>query len=624
MKRKVRFAGLLAVVVGCEASCVMGCAREGARRRSPDEIVVGASRPDEQYASFPVHEAVPVDGLFWNFWADRSDDPPTFEPIETLSKGSSFFLLVDVATFVYGARNAEISAGERLLEVVRTHQKRGSREVHLNLLVIPDATAYDTTPFQHPITIDLEKLGRLTSLHSSGELAPFAARVASVADGQAFAVGRVALPLTLKASAPAAAPVAISVWDGQWGRPLEDLHVELRVGERKAFGTLSRSAGLSGLHALATDSPAPDVAIHFLALSENAPVQGILRTKGAPPDTFIHWSLGEGLWRGTPAEVEDWLVQISTDLGAAMRGSTLSLRGAQLHDLLFRGRGAEALANLMAGVAVVGPPRQTLFVRMLRPGVSAPVALPVAFVRPPSGVRYLGDVYAIETPLAWSTRPPPTPCLTRWTVLQPPGPPAGDSAMQAIRVAIGAEGAAEGRIPGWSPAAELYTDRMLEFRTWFSDASSVSEPSVLVLMSHQGGGRLWFRDNAATPDDVLWVGDLRRRFRSPSVAILAGCETGGPAATALVSRLNRLGISSVIATSTPVNGAALGAFLDLLAEEIEAHPAGETLGHVFEWAVYRFGQTAFEDPELRPRAHQFTLIGDRDVALCRPVRPPSP
>jgi hypothetical protein len=141
---------------------------------------------------------------------------------------------------------------------------------------------------------------------------------------------------------------------------------------------------------------------------------------------------------------------------------------------------------------------------------------------------------------------------------------------------------------------------------------------VLLIASHQFQDTFSFVNTQPLPAEARFaVGNFRRAFSPPSIAILAGCDTGGPDASRILRRLNRQGFTTIIATSTPANGAVLGRFLRLLSEEVAAG-TGQPIGPTFDRALGRLRADTTAGPALAPRALQLTLLGDRTVPICPP------
>lgn len=549
-------------------------------------------------------EVQPPEAVLWNFWVV---DDASAKLKETVAPGDVVRLQLDLSTVFFGQFPAPLRVSDAMVGSLQRARTLGLKKTSLNLVVVPDATSFVEKPFAATMDVDLVRLEELLARQRTGGLP---ASVDEVEETLEYSVGRRPLRLSVKGSAAkGAAPVVISVWDEDWSRPLDEITVVFDIGGAKPLLGGAHSLAFGALDGPTAGDQAPDAAIHFLAPDATHPVRAIFRKRGAAPDAFEHWELVVAGEPVTGERLTDQLTAIANTLGTANSGEVLEQQGRVLHDLLFPGSGAQALSDLLAGRTT--PP--ALFVRTLDPARSGPLAAPLAFVRRSVTSRFLGDEVLLETPLELRATAVTVKCVSQWAILLPPA--GSDTAMDLILREIGTTSTTRGLLPGWKRASVAPTDGIASFRSWVTEGST-ADPTVLLIASHQSKDTFSFKQ-APSPEERFDVGNFRRTFSSPSIAILAGCDTGGPDAARLIRRLNWQGFTSIIATSTPANGAVLGRFLSLFAEEVSDHP-GDRLGPVFDRALQRLRADNSAGKALAPRALQLTLLGDRNVPICPP------
>jgi hypothetical protein len=581
-----------------------GGAGRTAEKESPPSTAKANGKNRSAKRSAPPGEVQPPESVLWNFWVV---DDASAKPVDAIAPGDVVKLQIDLSTVFFGQAVSLLANDETLTATLLQRLKLGMEKTSLNLVVVPDAVAFEEAPSAVTIDVDLQKLAGLLARQRAGTLP---ASVDDVDATLAYSVGRRPVRLSVKGgAAKGAAPVVISVWDEDWSRPVDEITVVFDIGGARPLLDAARSVAFGALGGPTPGSAAPDAAIHFVAPGGVQPVQAIFRKRGDPPGSFRHWSL---VVAGAPVTGERLVAEltaISNALGAATSGDVLMQEGRVLHDLLFPGEGASVLSAFLAKQAT--PP--TLFVRALDPARSGLLAVPLAFVRRSATSGFLGDDVSLETPLELRPLAKPAACVSSWAILLPPA--GTDTAMDLILDGIGAEATPKGGLRSWANASVAPNDDIASFRRWVTE-DAASSSSVLLIASHQAHDTFSFRQNPS-PDASFDVRSFRRTFSSPSIAVLAGCDTGGPDASRIIRRLNRQGFTSIIATSTPANGAVLGRFLGLFAKEITAH-SGDPIGKPFDHAVRSLRSDTSAGKALSARALQMTLLGDRSVPVCPP------
>jgi hypothetical protein len=158
-----------------------------------------------------------------------------------------------------------------------------------------------------------------------------------------------------------------------------------------------------------------------------------------------------------------------------------------------------------------------------------------------------------------------------------------------------AKRAMESTLTRWSKEEESLFS-MKAFAAWNSEkeAAQGKAGAALVVLSHHHTNILNFYNLDSKKDSPLTPSAIKRVLLQPSIAILNGCGTAGPEGSNLLRKFNQNGFMTIIATSTEVNGHMAGAFLKLLAQEIETAKKEElTVSQVYFRAMKNLS-------ELRP------------------------
>ncbi len=223
----------------------------------------------------------------------------------------------------------------------------------------------------------------------------------------------------------------------------------------------------------------------------------------------------------------------------------------------------------------------------------------------------------IETPLEVQSYKPSAACLSRWVMVLPPENDQEikeDSALAAAQRQLGPA------IAKWSGAEKSF-NRMTEFGGWVQAAGSSQKedpPTILVTLSHHNSDQLYFFQDDSERDNPLSEADINRKFAQPSVAILDGCGTGAEGAVQLIRALNNHGFTTIIATSTEIDGFMAGAFLSVFSEEI-SKPI--PIGLAYWKTIQKLSKIEPDVTTPGPfgaNALKFVLLGNSNVSLCLP------
>jgi hypothetical protein len=369
---------------------------------------------------------------------------------------------------------------------------------------------------------------------------------------------------------PGTATVGVSIWAN--GVPVDQLLIPACVGEPEACDhDVAAAHSLNGLDsariALQLEKrPRPDGAIHYVDLW-NAGVVGVFRcnTCGWKEDEYKTWMLNY--------DADQLQYYLSNTIQPAFESaakfndsSSFQATGRDLYRLLM-GRNREAMTAFEEFFerSMLASEVPSLFVRLIEDPYGPPLLVPLGLMSVPAGAgshEFVGDIFRVEAPLSYQDYSAHSACLDRWALLVP------------RREEQGALNIARQKFSRWIGSFQRATnstvyDDIDDFRLWLeADSQPLEEEDAVgvIILSHHDNNRLYFNEDSKTPS--ISSATIYRQFRSPSLVIINACGAASPGAADFVGSFNLNGVPTVVASSTTVDAAMAGDFMNLLAGEI--------------------------------------------------------
>jgi hypothetical protein len=234
---------------------------------------------------------------------------------------------------------------------------------------------------------------------------------------------------------------------------------------------------------------------------------------------------------------------------------------------------------------------------------------------------YAGFYLEIQTPLEIQDYSDSKDCISKWTLFVPPSTAEGNlAAVEEARQSFSPW------IEGFKKACrECVMDDEDEhnFRH-FLNGEGPDADAVLMLSHHSSEIGLYFDESDFDP--AIITSDIGRTFNDNSIAILGACGTAAPVGSEFITQFNKMGIRSVIATTTAVEPSMTGRFLTLFLNSFNSTSETNTIGQARFQAIRKLSQE--EDLPggalYGPRALVFILAGNAGRHLCVPPKGPEP
>jgi len=587
---------------------------------------------------------------FWNVWAEDGQGP-RFKPVTTLKPNTSYRISIDLAALQYIAAGAlGVPTSQTFKMEVEKWLEPGMPDPILKVMLLADPKKFEASPIVKDFKVDLSHLRKVWKSGSAKDDDCFKTlreRFDEKKEEPDWKFGGIYFDIKTT-NIEGRSAIAFSIWEKE--RPIDEVSIPFCIAkslgeEKQKCGDLEKKVYPQGLFSvrLATESSEGPVAtLHFVELDHDERVFGILRSQLWAADKYLVWQLNQTAAQFPTAISTQFLSSIEKPIS----DENLLVRGETLFELLFPANAQscdgrkvrDEVLNMLRPYLQKDPSLEnyiipSIFVRMIQIGKEPSLPLPLGLlaVRRDKSQKmtrkngqFLGEYFLIETPLEMQTYAPAGECLSNWVMVLPPG----DTSDQDINDARSQLGST---IVEWTIKNRAKSfNKMGDFMEWIGPSSigqAEEPPSVLVTLSHHDSGNLNFYKIGSDKDDPLPFSKVNRAFNEPSVAILNGCGTGGVSAVGLIRQLNGQGFTSIIATSTEVDGLMAGAFLKIFADEISKSGTSkqQNLGVAYWRSIRRLSQAAPDGVTPRilfgAQALKYCLLGNGRVAVCAPKGP---
>lgn len=615
-----------------------------------------AVAPDREVVERPTSMNAPA--LFWNMWATDAD-VPTYESLPAVVADTRYSFVVEVSPYKYegfGARSRVMP--DRLNSLIAdwiATPGRAEPGTRFRYLVIPDEHFVEVPFFVEDVFLDFKKIQQYRTSQPTPPVNPM--KVLHDGGGQEFVFSHSSFNLQTKPAQPgdpggALANVTVLVWSPS-GRPLDEVTFNFCLlrspGVACPSGYSDQAGGVNTLLTGQGAGVAPDAVLHFFSSGQSQKLGAIMSFKESAPK-FFYWKLTD-----TAPQLKEALENVLIPrLSDAKTEAELEAVGRLLFDRFFptdinrEAREARAAFTtfLRRQQGVGRKERPLVAVRLLGSIENLPIFVPL-----PNLVAYdeRGALPIARKLARWNVDLPVSDaavgsrCIDQWRfVLAKPMSDAvapndalkiaRDATLYASRVGS-AERTDSNLAIALSSGHSNWEWSWPDFRAWitrFGLDRTTRHPMGLVVLSHQRRNELSVTPEVAGPSvkPSFSYLDVQTRLMSPSVVVLASCESQTPSASELVRRFNENGATVVIGSDAKLDASAGGALIRCLYDRLRdiQGPMGESIGDVFEDAVECVANTRVLGntpdvlgPPIRLQAQKLTLLGNYGVRVCAPV-----
>ena len=629
------------------------------------EVKVGSAGPGDRPPPPPPPPS-PLDpkgsdkiAAFWNTWFENRDEKTR---VEVLEKDATYTFVLDISKYPYFS-DSKAEPDPSVIKSIDEAHKQGKSSIRFRIRPILHGGFLRFTDNQRAweeLKVDISKLvladkatednnEKKKDKLSSGEikLQDFAHEVQA---------GEVRFDLLAERSGDAT--ILITIWDEKGMIPLDHLSLSVRVidestpttgqgpvsgrvlqathatpsaaGRRTVSDTVPLRKGRQTLLNISSDfsTAGPLIADAAFYIFEKSPKDKSIvlfaakmgdAAPGAPDEVSVYaWETVSLLSN----YIEDRLQLIKLIRDARQRATSIDENvrkysyqeaAKELKEKIFSGlnerdqKQAAAAEKVFRDLVRQKDRRSIVFARM-RNEDGDPVYLPLGLLAANSSSRILDKRIILVQPLPRERYPAETHPVHTWTFNVPKTLPELEDATNT----------ALGKLQQNPP----YRRDIAAVRTYFEETvspASGASPEGVILLSHQGGGNLWFTNDA----DRITTEKMKRQFPAGSVAILSACSAAASEGNnqAILERLNSNGIDAMIISPFPVD-AEYGAMLAIqFVQTIEnakknsqAFSVAELFSTASEQTAKHFKEKQkinFEDMDL-----EFLIAGDYRIRIA--------
>jgi len=564
-----------------------------------------ASRP-------PTPPPAKLGPLFWNVWAEEGSEvkfnPVTHLEPRTEDSKPEYTIYIHLSNLGYEKEGfVTWKPGEKLINLV-DEQLRILTEPSLTLqvILIPDSD-YFAPPKKlvKDLTIDLNRIRKQSgSLYIADNPLEVLRRQRILPD---FVFGSTFFEGIKTREKEGTGHIGLAMWHN--GKPVEDLTLAFCIS---SSGCVEETPKLSSqekkLLPLNLSLP-PAAALHFFGLGSEK-VAGVF-WNNEKPEKFIIWDINR-----SPDEFYKYFGDtIIQQLNNAKTGDQLCEAGSEFFDFLFPTKGdvdtglefKEYIKKHIREKPFGSKDLPLMFVRFTENKEGLPFIIPLGLMAVDIGKErgeFIGFHFKLEAPLKYETFSDKPKCITRWVVTLPTTPQLSN-AYKKINKDI---------IKMWTENAFNYPS-IGSFKGWIGKSRKDETATAIVVLAHHGKNT--FSDGQSS----LPSSSVKRAFSQPSIAILNGCGTMEPGGTDFIKQLNERGVTTVIATSTPVDEKMGGDFINCFGKVVEEIDKEATKRITISKAFVKTLTCLYsENPNYGTNVLRYSLLGNGDLSLCVPKK----
>lgn len=567
--------------------------------------------------------------LVWNLWAEK-EDGPWFQPQLHLEPNTRYRIALHLSWFKYREEQDGVQSWEGDPElqqsIVKWLKDTLKTKITLEAFLLYDGLYFE--PLQERV-IDFEiQLQKIRTFWKDKAARIDRDAFAIMAEGgdPAFIFGHTVFEVQTRGREGWASLGIVLFHEG---RPIDEITARFCIGRCDGSHLLTQTLrGIDSLAVAAKPTPLPDASLYFLEV-EAGHLHGVfrrndIRSVKSAMENYKVWAVTRSPIGFMSYLENTWLPAVKD----AKDDATLLQRGTEFLELLFPSYNEdarEAQAAFQAFVkARVRQPGQSiletppsLFVRIVTRSPDPPPLIPLGLlvVETPEGKKdFLGFHFRVEVPMEIQTYESRLQCPSHWVTVLPSERRSDDLGKAVLRM-----GSTYDQWRQRSPLAQPF-DSMTAFGDWLRNPSVEEPPTALWILSHHTRNTLSYSNV-----DLMLSTSVQRRFKEPSIVILNGCATAGPGAADLIRHFNRVGIETVVATSSEVDAEMAGDFFrcfnDLLQKNRDTSPYPiaqayfETLQYLRNQKPSRLNAQKYGASVLK-----YVLLGNGNLRLCPPIK----
>jgi hypothetical protein len=550
---------------------------------------VGAAAPPPPPPPTKASSEAPLSNVYWNSWIEnRHDGALNRTSVNTLSTETDYSLVLDISALAYINESGlfkSAAVGSALSKLIQQAVHNSQNDLDLNILLLYDQKYFEPLSagqeFQS-IDVSIDKIRALESDVHLTVPTNISLKDSGSAQYVKFQFAKPTIfPLHTNRK-HGMTYLGLSVW--YRGTPIEEIPLppicikndpsDVCNGNGVEPMSLSGldSAMLAGIDRAGQTSPA--VAIHLIDFAQRGTVVVFKCNSCKVGQPYYTWRIGRRL-DDIGRELKESILA-NVDVSAQISDPTWMARaGKSIFALIFYGDDSDdssgaiqQLRELIDNSDVKNPP--ALFVRSVSAGVDPLFLVPLslaAFETKPGQLEYLGYHFRLETPLVNANYETGS-CISRWKVLFPEQTSDASlaSARDALKKGLARFGNSVPQCSQGSDASVCFFNDIDNFSGWINNLSSSQPSTALLILSHHDHDRIYWDQSKTIPAALF-----NTPFQAPSVVIFNACGTAKPGENDILQRLNKNGVSSVIATYSEVPGDMAGRFSTLLLQELHNH-----------------------------------------------------
>lgn len=568
--------------------------------------------------------------LVWNTWTEDEERGP-FKPIQTLKPNTRYRIAIDLSAFEYLAEGVQwTEAGEKLVDEIEKYLNSKDHIV-IRAVQLPDLTYFKNPSREHAvkdIRIDLNKIRKIIReghvQYADDIMAYLREKSKDPAFDPKFLFGRTDFEIETRGR-EGWGSIAIVLFKNN--RPIDEITKSFCIGNCEGTRQMitSTTRGFDSMRVATEEAPFPDASMYFIELQ-----RGILTGLFISNDPDGRDANGDYYNWNTEYNQEgfkDYLTNtLIPEIGIARDESILQQIGEDMFGFLFpqqdpAGRMAynafQSFVRKSSSRVSSDSRKPSIFARVVTFGNEPPLLLHLGLMFTEISSEeedFLGRHFRLETPLPEQSYRIHERAPARWVMLMPPENT--EPSLERAREAMG------DTLDRWESGPGFITFQDMDtFRAWIKDSNELPDaPTALIVLSHQHRNKIYFRKR-----ESLISAAVKRQFESPSFAVLNGCGTGEPRAIDFIRRLNKLGIETIIATSSSVDATMAGKFyhcMDKILQENRSNKDFTVSDMYYDSIVGCLWKEKYRSVrgmrEYGPNALKYILLGNSNVKLLYP------
>ena len=557
----------------------------------------------------------PEPNLFWNVWAEEGSEvqynPVTHLKPKTEDSKPEYKIYIHLSNFNYVKEGfITWSPGEILRNLIDEQLKLLTEPtLTLQVVLIPDSDYFASPkkPFRD-LMIDLNRIRSFREKLKTGyeirNPLDVLRRQETLPD---FVFGSTFFEGIRTLEKEGIGHIGLSIWHN--GKPVEDVSLAFCISSSVCKEGISKISSQAKQSLPLNLSLPPAAALHFFGLGSEK-VAGVF-WNNEKPEKFIIWDINR-----SPDEFYKYFGDtIIQQLNNAKTGDQLCEAGSEFFDFLFPTKGdvdtglefKEYIKKHIREKPFGSKDLPLMFVRFTENKEGLPFIIPLGLMAVDIGKErgeFIGFHFKLEAPLKYETFLDKPKCITRWVVTLPTTPQLSN-AYKKINKDI---------IKMWTENAFNYPS-IGSFKGWIGKSRKDETATAIVVLAHHGKNT--FSDGQSS----LPSSSVKRAFSQPSIAILNGCGTMEPGGTDFIKQLNERGVTTVIATSTPVDEKMGGDFINCFGKVVEEIDKEATKRITISKAFVKTLTCLYsENPNYGTNVLRYSLLGNGDLSLCVPKK----